>query len=350
VVRFIAAIAGLPAGASVSGDPKPSPSGGDTAPKDKASPPVWIGFNEHVVFTLALGKDPTTNTEIAVALAKRMKRNDDGSQRLTTFVPEGGWSLDDFLEQCKNDSEHTMGAVIVLPPTFETRNDNYLVMVRSAATLQFNAMVATCNPAKPDPMASDKTVLGRAGVDWVSDTVSGQYGRSVIQFLPLAVLTSVYLAFAPQRLYQSVATRTYPAPNPVPAGGYQSSVQTESQTTLNPTGTASLQNSVVGAVGIGELLFGRQASVEHFTVRAAEDAATNFVANEFRTQCAGWGKRDLTGFPDPKKTPKPSPTPTPWLGRVDATATPIPNPPPAMSEGTATPAAAVTAPPSFCSW
>jgi hypothetical protein len=91
VVRFIAgflllllacsAIAGLPAGASVSGDPKPSPSGGDTAPKDKASPPVWIGFNEHVVFTLALGKDPTTNTEIAVALAKRMKRNDDGSQR-----------------------------------------------------------------------------------------------------------------------------------------------------------------------------------------------------------------------------------------------------------------------------
>jgi hypothetical protein len=186
-----------------------------------------------------------------------------------------------------------MGAFIVLPAVYETKNDNYLLMIRSTATLGFNIMVATCGPSE-------------ASIDWVSDESRGVYGRSVIQFLPLAVLTSVYLAFAPQRLFQTVATRVLPTPNPLPPYGAQNSVVTTSQTTLNPTGTASLQNSVVSAVGIASLLFGRQGGTDHFEVHAAEDVATNFFRNQLLRKCPNWN-----ATPSPAATARPADLPTP---------------------------------------
>jgi hypothetical protein len=256
--------------ASSAASPSPAPS--------KTPQPV-IAFKERVVFTLGLSKDVATNTDVAVALAKKLKRNEDGKPRTNsaTFVPEGTWGLDDFLEQCKEDPEHTMGAVIVLPSTFEIKNDNYLLMIRSTARVEFNTMVATCDPDTKKP-----------SVDWVSDTSSGVYGRSIVQFLPLAVLTSVYLAFAPQRLVQTVATRAFPTPNPLPALGAQTSVQTTSQTTLNASGNASLQNSVVGAAGFAALEFGRQGPTEHYTVYAAEDAVADFM-HQLKARCPSWG-------------------------------------------------------------
>jgi hypothetical protein len=364
VLPAVAATKGASTGAGGSADD------GD-GPKPAASP-VIIHFRQPVVFTLSLGKDATTNAEVAVAVAARMKRNDDGSARQTTFVPEGGWGLNDFLEQCKEDPYTTLGAIIVLPSTFESRADNYLLMIRSVSTLQFNALVATCNPISvlvpaaspappgaqtgragasppsmpsltPMPSPTGTLIVGDAGVDWVSDTAVGTYGRSVIQFTPLAVLTSVYLAFAPQRLYQTVGTRVFPTPNPIPAGGAQNSVVTTTQTTLNPTGTATLQNSVVNTVGVAELLFGRSAGIEHFTMHAAEDAATRFVKTQFQSKCDGWGKPQTVPSASPNASPAPAPTPTAlpsaWFNRTPAPVGPVD----LRSAPAASPAA-------FCSW
>jgi hypothetical protein len=301
------AAAGLPA-AGAQGEPKPggSESGPAASPTPKATP-ASIAFREKVVFTLALGKDATINTDIAVALAKKLRFNDLGKVRTNAakFVPEGTWGLEEFLEQCKTDVNHTLGAVIVLPSTYEAKNDNYLVMIRSTTTVEFNTMVATCTNADSQT----------PGVDWVADTSSGVYGRSVIQFLPLAVLTSVYLAFAPQRLFQTVATRVFPTPNPLPAFGAQTSVATTSQTTLNPSGTASLQGSVVNAVGIAALQFGRQGPTEHFTVHAADDAARDFL-RQVKIRCPNWGATPLpvpatasATATDPASVATPSPPP-----------------------------------------
>jgi hypothetical protein len=278
VLASLAAVVAAGPTAAGADQPAPSPSA-PASPPARTAAPAWIAFKDPVVFVLSLGKDVTTNAEVSVALAKTLKRNDDGiTKRPTTFVPEGSWGLAEFLEQCKEDPDHTRGAFIVLPPSYESKTENFLIAIRSSATIQFNTMVATCNTAKAVP-----------AVDWVSDTSTGVYGRSQIQFLPLAVLTSVYLAFAPQRLYQTATSQVYPTHTPIPKGGEQTGVVTTSSTTLNPAGTASLQNSVVGAVGFASLLFGRQASADHDTVHAAEDAAAKFVRDELKKNCPDWG-------------------------------------------------------------
>jgi hypothetical protein len=250
---------------------------------------------------LSLGKDVTTNTDIAVSLAAQLQRhNPNGTPRGTMFVPEGAWTLDDFLQQCAEDPEGTLGAFLVLPSTYESKNDNYLVMIRSTATMGFNTMVATCNPDKKE-----------ASVDWVADESKGVYGRSVIQFLPFAVLTSVYLAFAAQRLFQTVATRVFPTPNPLPPSGAQNSVVTTTQTTLNASGTGSLQNSVVQEAGIAALLFGRQGTPEHFGVHAAEDVVTQFFLKQLLVRCPSW---NATPSPSATTPPADQPTPAPPCG------------------------------------
>jgi hypothetical protein len=251
----------------------PSGGGSSSDTSDKSQP--LIDFQKPVVFTLALGGDAATNARISVALANKLKHAPDGKVRTaTTFVPEGQWNLGDFTSQCRKYPTSTWGAFIVLPPSASSRSSNYLIVIRSEETLTFNAMVAVCNQA-----------TGAADVEWVSDTATGQYGRSVIQFLPLAVLTSVYLAFAPSRTYTTVTSNVFPVPSPIPKGGAQSSVQTTATASNNSSGTATLQNNVVSSVGIAALLFGRQSTAEDYTVHSAEDAVTKLVF-QFLHDCA----------------------------------------------------------------
>jgi len=210
-----------------------------------------------------------------VALASQLKRSDSAQRTKALVVPEGTWGLGNFIEQCKEDpNPHTLGAFIVLPPSLSTQKDNYLFLIRSSATLSFNVMAAVC---KED---------GTADVEWESNTQTGRYGRSVIQFLPFAILTSIYLAFVPQRTFQNTTVTAYPTPNPLPPGGARSSVQTLSSSVINSSGTAALQNNVVGAVGLESLLVGREGAPDNFTAHAAADAARDFV-RALRDECDG---------------------------------------------------------------
>ena len=235
------------------------------AKQDTGAPPKpasFITFGGKVVFTLAPGNDAATNTKIAVALAARLKH------KLVTadVVPEGSWGLGDYLTQCENDPEHTVGAVIALPASTGSHSADYLVLLRNETRIQFNVMIAECD------QNTKKT-----SVIWVSDTATGEYGRSAIQFLPFAVLTSVYLAFAPQRTYQTTTTVAYPTPNPLPSGGARSSEQTVNSSVINASGTGSLQQQVVTSVGGSNLQFGQTGSPEHFTMHAADDAVGKLV-------------------------------------------------------------------------
>jgi hypothetical protein len=82
----------------------------------------------------------------------------------------------------------------------------------------------------------------------------------------------VYLAFAPQRTYQTTTTKAYPTPNPLPPDGARTSVQTLNSSVINASGTGSLQTNVVTTVAGAQLAIGRLGNTEHLTMHAAEDA------------------------------------------------------------------------------
>ena len=270
-------------------DDRPSPSAAAANPSQgssgggaqrTSSTPMAFANGLKVVFVVALG-DPATSAKIAVALASELRRNPNrtvpksasappGAFHLrsdsTAVVPEGGWGLNDYVEQCRTYPDSTQGAFIVLPPSTGTDTENFLVVVRDNATIAFNALIADCE--------SDHGVTpqGTPKILWASDTATGRYGRSTLQFLPFAVLTSVYLAFSPQRTYQTTSTTVFPTPNPLPAHGARSSVQTVSSSVLNASGTGSLQTNVVSSVAGAQLAFGRHGGPDHLTMHAAEDA------------------------------------------------------------------------------
>jgi hypothetical protein len=260
-----ATFAGNASGAS---DPPPKPT---SLPK----PPDVIHFRIPVVFVFVLGSNPSDSAKISTELAKKL-----GTVLKDPVVPEAGWnSFADYAAQCEGDRAHTKGAFIVLPPAAGGTTKNYLVLVQKGTTVDFNAMISEC-----DQMHEHK----EPDVAWVSNTVAGEYSRSVIQFLPFAVLTSVYLAFAPQRTYQTTTSTVFPVPSPLPIGGARNSVQTLNSSVINGQGVGSVQNNIVSAVGLtnqnSNLYLGRQSDDAHLLIHAAEAAARDFLIL-FEAQC-----------------------------------------------------------------
>jgi hypothetical protein len=242
-------------------DATPAPSASSTA-----KPQAMIRFRQPALFVFSVGKDAATNERVSVAMA-----NELGKALKFPVVPEGDWDLSDYLQQCLRDPS-TKGAFIVLPPAAGEKKDDWLVLVRDAVSVEFNAMISECpHPAGPDELTPAPEVA------WVAETVTGEYGRSVANFLPFAVLTSVYLAFLPQRTYQTTTTRVLPTPNPIPPGGSNSNIQTINSSVLNASGTSALQNSVVSSVAAATLNLGRQGDVNHLSLHAAEAAAWDFL-------------------------------------------------------------------------
>jgi hypothetical protein len=276
---------GVPARGDTADPASPPPS-----PAAKPTPPP-LTFNLPVVFTFGLSPDATLNAKVAVALADHLRPNDDSDPAVKLMalksafvVPMGTWTLSDFENQCKWDPDHTIGAYILVPPALGSEDLNYLVWIRTNETIKFNAIIARCSRENTElsPPGLPKGSPGPVTVDWVSNTATGEFGRSALQFLPFAVLTSVYLAFAPSRTYATTTNRVYPVPSPLPHGGANNSQQTQESSTLNASGTGTLQNNVVNAVGLEQLAFGRRGTPDFLVMRAAEDAAGKLVIKRYQ--------------------------------------------------------------------
>ena len=247
-------------------------------PKPEEKPPDTLTFRQPVLFVVVLGSDASLKARVSVAMARIL-----GDELSLSVVPEGDWAIKDYIQQCKSDPS-TVGAFIVQPPSYGSGEQDGLVYLRQLATVQFNAMISTCPQFYELHDVSPRPTPGPPQITWVAQTSTGTYGRTYVQFLPFAVLTSVYLAFAPQKLYQVVTTHNNRVPSPVPSAGYNSTVATEYQNTINPSGTSSLQNSVVTSVGAAALDFGQKGDPNNLTAHAAEAAAWQFL-RMFRGYC-----------------------------------------------------------------
>jgi len=263
------------------------------------TPDPSIRFAHDVVFAMALGSEPSTDARIAVALAARLKakaRTEHGLPvKNAWIVPEGNWTLADYLQQCAQDA-HTRGAFIVLPPSSGVATDNWIVLLENTTTVTFSVMVAQCDhsgaPAADgvaSPITSSPTPRpgDNASVVWASEPTTGKFGRSQVEIFPLAVLTSIYLAFAPQRTYQTTTTVAYPVPNPIPSGGARSNVQTLNGSVLDGQGSGTVQNNVLGAFsgnGLGSTI-GAAANPDFHTVHAADDAIGHLLSEQLDVYC-----------------------------------------------------------------
>jgi hypothetical protein len=301
-------------GVPASGD-TPGPSSPPSPPAEKPTPPP-LTFDLPVVFTFGLSPDATLNAKVAVALADHLRPADDSDPAVKSMalksafvVPEGTWTLNDFENQCNWDPEHTIGAYILVPPALGSEDLNYLVWIRTNETIKFNAIIARCSRESLAllPFGATKGPPGPVTVDWVSNTATGEFGRSALQFLPFAVLTSVYLAFAPSRTYATTQNRVYPVPTPLPHGGAQNSQQTQESSTINASGTGTLQNNVVNAVGLEQLAFGRRGTPDFLVMRAAEDAAGKLVIKRYQ----------FCNTRPPSSVPAPLPSPARYSWRTD---------------------------------
>ena len=299
-------------------------------------------YDRPAVFLLALGTDTATASKIANSLAHRLTqmsidlqasrlskahynpkkvRWEDTTGLHTWFVPEGDWSVADYLQQCQNDEPHTLGAYIVLPPTKIDQADNYIAIQRTKTTVSFSLLIAKCvphraAPASPAPEAAAKATAtpqvavdvvspsdgsrrteidvniselvapsptpaatkppgGDSRVVLVSDPVNGVAGRTQFEFFPLAMLTTIYLAFAPQKAFSETTTTSFaPPPTPIAINGYRSSVTNGSTNTINPSNTSGLQGNILNSFsgnGIGTVVGQIQAPDLQFA-QAADDA------------------------------------------------------------------------------
>lgn len=151
-------------------------------------------------------------------------------------------TLNDFTAQCGLADSNTVGAFIVLPTAVSSSVDNGIILSRANSEVFLNVIAAQCDPPTSEGPRNPLSIV------WTSTTEHGVSVRTQVEFFPLAVLTSVYLALTPQRTNQQTTTIVYATTPPIPAGGERSSVQNLNSSVLNPSGTAALQSGVLKRV------------------------------------------------------------------------------------------------------
>jgi hypothetical protein len=269
---------------SVGGSPAPSLI--ETSAK---AADLSMHFQHDVVFAISLGTDTPTGAKIATSLAQRLRDKSRLGAGLPVknawIIPEGGWNLTNYLQQCAADP-HTLGAFIVLPPSSAQSQLNWIVLLESATTTSFSVMIAAC-----DHGTAHSAKLGdNTSVVWASDPATGKYERSQVEIFPLAILTSVYLAFAPQRTYQQVSTVVYPTVAPIPAGGERANIATTTGTVLNGQSSGTIQSNVVSAFagtaggGLGSTI-GAGGGVDLHLTHAADDAIGHLLTEQLDPFC-----------------------------------------------------------------
>ena len=271
---------------------RPAPTDGKTTADSK-----WttLHFANPVVFAIGMDSDIGTNSRIAIALASRLYENGKGNPSQPVHgawvVPGGTMTVADFVDQCSKDS-NTRGAFIVLPTAVANSNDNGIILIRNNTEVFLNVMAAGCDhSASAAGVSSERSPSpapsGSASIVWASSTEHGVKVRTQVEFFPIAILTSIYFAFAPQRTTQTTTTTVFPTTTPIPPTGARASVQQQNSTVLNASGTASLQGGVLNAFagnGVGTSI-GAVNSPEKQTYHAVDDAIGYIVKKQINAAC-----------------------------------------------------------------
>jgi hypothetical protein len=251
---------------------------------------------KQTLFVLAFANDAVTTTvlsyEVAMQLEGRRAKyiaglpTDKASGESAVWImPEPAWTLSDYATQCQNDSEHTLGALIV----YDVENDagvfNYILYQHTYTHLYAKAFFVSCEPFAP-PFSSAGTNLTTytQQITFTGSPKSASLDK--VQPGPLPVPKPPPDSVGPAAAALS-ATQSYATPNPKPAGAYPTqdikTTPAESQIIATQTSTVIPRMRVVWHAASELHDFAHQASVPFIGIAAVGAYLASRTSNEQKT-------------------------------------------------------------------
>jgi hypothetical protein len=247
-----------------------------SAKPETSSAPTVIHFKTgRAIYVLATGGDQPTRGKLVGSMVIIMGPGTQAQpydnldlDNVEWLIPEPDWSEADFVQQCKNDQEHTAGAIVIKYIASATATANRLFERTFTTRLDATTVYAECAPP-PSPSPSS-SVQARAGAGatassppgaqvaytWASSSVANGWGTAkqstILPNLALAaaILGTGYATFVPSKTASTVSTHVFPTPLPLPASGATTTVATTSSSTTNASALGNLSTGVLAVQGV----------------------------------------------------------------------------------------------------
>jgi hypothetical protein len=301
IIALSFGIANLPVHAADSALAQPvgvaSPNG-DSSSKNAATPsppviPFYGPYTPHVIYVLGRGTDAALRAKLVANFVFRMQRRGP-YLKSAILVPQPDWALNDYVNMCVQDSEHTVGAFIVGLISSGTYAESHFITRTSWTKVSANVVYASCfpplsfqvaAPTAPSTLSPAPRVQSRASRSgsnhsinvvvniensssqagasterpvpkptpftayvWQSPLEEGAGGAGTVQgLLALSYIlsfASLYEVIAPSKTATTTSIRNNPTPSPYQSG-YVSSVTSVASSTTN--------NSQIGTLSVGLL-------------------------------------------------------------------------------------------------
>jgi hypothetical protein len=200
---------------------------------------------QKALFVLANTSDGDTRGKVVASLASALAN--DAFIDSARIVAEPNWTLKDFVDQCNALPGGVEGAFIVNLAAVSPGQYQGWFFIRSYVEVAGNVLYAECTSEGVGPK-----LKGVAAYTWASNVEDQAFERSQPNYLPtmsaLFTIATAYIAFAPSKSNQSVSTRVFRTPSPIPPSGAVSNVTTTTSSQTNPASQASGINTVTGAL------------------------------------------------------------------------------------------------------
>jgi len=134
-----------------------------------------------VMYVLAQAPDAPTSFAVATEVAMRL----GPFAQVTNGVPEvyvmpvPSWTIADVANQCKNDPDHTVGALVISSIENDSGSFNYLAFNEIHADLYAAVFMLSCTSSKPGPAPSPAP--GSEVIKVVKRSNSDSTGTTVVQ-------------------------------------------------------------------------------------------------------------------------------------------------------------------------
>lgn len=196
--------------------------------KWKLPPTTGVG-NQPVIFVVGAGGDAAMVGKLISSLTVFLDETGYYFADNSVLIAEPTWSPDVFATQC-TQSPQVEGAIVVQITAAGSGSSDQFVSRKNWSAIEATALYAKCERNRP-------TATGVPSYVWVSEMAKAEnHYITITPLTPVALLLTLgaaYEEFAPARTTTTQQTQVYPAPSPLPSGGFITQQQTTNSKTVN---------------------------------------------------------------------------------------------------------------------